>query len=261
MTSPIRAVLKAIVPPAYRPRLKAAFYAGSRFECPICGTRVRKFVPASLPFQVLYDLDVIGGGHYSYCPFCNGVDRERLLYLYLSRKTDFFDAHHRILHIAPEKGIDQRQRQSGNKNYLTADLYEPNVMVKMDITNIQYPDASFDIVICNHVLEHIPDDRKAMRELFRVLRPGGWGILQVPLSMKLTSTYEDPSITTDAGREQAFGQADHVRIYAMDYLDRLRETGFEIDSFLWTSEVDDFGTAQNRYGLNPRESVYRVRKL
>jgi predicted SAM-dependent methyltransferase len=163
------------------------------------------------------------------------------------------------LHIAPEKGLEKRLRKQ-HGDYLTADLYEQDVMVKMDITDIQFADGSFDVILCNHVLEHVPDDRKAMSELHRVLRPGGWGILQVPISKLLRSTYEDSSITTDAGREQAFGQSDHVRIYGPDYRERLERAGFDVDIYDWTTEIERFGGGRNIFGLNPQESIYRVSK-
>ena len=132
-------------------------------------------------------------------------------------------------------------------------------MVKMDITEIDYPDKSFNVIICNHVLEHIIDDKKAMNELYRVLKPGGWGILQVPMSLSLTTTYEDFSITDPTQREQVFGQSDHVRIYAIDYLDRLKESGFQVDPFEWWTD-DEFSDSNNRYGLLQDESIFVVSK-
>jgi len=134
-------------------------------------------------------------------------------------------------------------------------------MVKMDITDIQYPDASFDAIICNHVLEHVPDDRRAMRELYRVLKPGGWAILQVPYSEQITQSIEDPSITTPEARARVFGQEDHVRIYAKeDYLTRLEEAGFRMELLNWWEAGEDFGNPTNRYGLMPRETLFVGRK-
>jgi ubiquinone/menaquinone biosynthesis C-methylase UbiE len=130
----------------------------------------------------------------------------------------------------------------------------------MDITNIPCPDNCFDAIICNHVLEHIIDDRQAMRELYRTLKSGSWAILQVPLSLSLHKTYEDFSITTTTGREEAFGQSDHVRIYANDYKDRLEQVGFKVKTFQWVTEDENFGGLKNRFGLNEEESVYVVSK-
>ena len=143
-----------------------------------------------------------------------------------------------------------------NLDYLTADLYAENVMVKMDITDIKFPDGEFDVIICNHVLEHVVEDYKAMSELFRVVKPGGWAILQVPVSLVLETTYEDFSIIDTCEREKAFGQEDHVRIYARDYPNRLRRIGFDVKAFEWWNEAADFGGAQNRFGLLPYETLY-----
>ena len=131
--------------------------------------------------------------------------------------------------MAPEPGLSRIIKRHSNIDYLTADISSDDVMVKMDIAEINYPDKAFDTIICNHVLEHIIDDRKAMRELYRVLKPGGWGILQVPISLSIDKTYEDFSVTAPSEREQVFGQSDHVRIYAIDYLDRLEEFGVEVE--------------------------------
>jgi predicted SAM-dependent methyltransferase len=151
-------------------------------------------------------------------------------------------------------------RRSARAEYLTADLISKDVAVKMDITDIRFPDDSFDAIICNHVLEHVVDDRRAMSELYRTLRPGGWAILQVPLSLSLTTTYEDSSIATASGRAEAFGQSDHVRIYAEDYKDRLERAGFCVSVFRWIAEPEYFGGARNRHGLNHEERVYRADK-
>ncbi len=131
-----------------------------------------------------------------------------------------------MLHIAPEAIFQLRFHEQINDKYLTADLYRDDVMVKMDITNIQYPDNTFDIIYCSHVLEHVPDDIKAMRELYRVLSSNGWAIINVPQSHGLTQ--EDLSITDPELRTKLYGQDDHVRLYGSDYIDRLRSVGFQI---------------------------------
>jgi len=146
-----------------------------------------------------------------------------------------------------------------NIDYLTADLNPEQVMVKMDITAIQYPDKTFDAILCNHVLEHIPDDRKAMSELHRVLKPGGWAILQVPVSKVLEQTYEDSTITSPQEREKHFGQKDHVRIYGKDYSQRLKEAGFEVEAYSWTND-NGFRNETNQYGLNKDEAVFYCTK-
>jgi ubiquinone/menaquinone biosynthesis C-methylase UbiE len=133
-------------------------------------------------------------------------------------------------------------------------------MVRMDITDIQYPDNYFDAIICNHVLEHVIDDYKAMTELHRVLKPGGWAVLQVPISLSLGKTYENPSVTTAREREEAFGQDDHVRIYAKDYVSRLERAGFTVNVFDWNGQAEKFGGRSNKYGLNEEEEIYSVVK-
>lgn len=231
---------------------------GFRYECPICKSKLRRFLPVGFKYAVLNELKVVGGGYRNTaCPVCSSTDRDRLLYLYLLQKTNIFKQPTKLLHVAPEKCLGDVLRDQANIDYLTADLYKKNVMVKMDLTNIQFSDNTFDAIICNHVLEHIVDDRRAMSELYRTLKPGGWAILQVPISLSLEKTYEDWSVKTASDREQAFGQDDHVRIYAKDYKDRLEQVGFKVEVFEWFSkETEDFGGQKNRFGLNRDESVY-----
>jgi SAM-dependent methyltransferase len=164
----------------------------------------------------------------SFCPYCRLEPRHRLLWLYLQQRTDFFDGRpKKMLHVAPEPYLEIVFRKIRNIDYTTADLMDPWVDVKMDVTDIQYPDGSFDVVYCSHVLEHVPDDRKAMREFRRILRPGGWAIILVPINAE--KTIEDPSITDPQERLRLFNQEDHVRKYGPDYTDRLIEAGFTVD--------------------------------
>ena len=133
-------------------------------------------------------------------------------------------------------------------------------MVKMDITDIQYDDDSFDAIVCCHVLEHVLDDRKAISEFYRTLKPGGWAILQVPVSLSLYTTLEDPTVTTREGRERVFGQANHVRLYGKNYKNRLEEAGFSVEEFEWTKSNERYGGPTNRYALNENEVIYRACK-
>lgn len=253
---------KVLAPLKFRPILRAIYgriyYFGLKYKCNLCNSRLRTFLPFGFTFAVLKEKKVVGGGYRqnSLCPVCGSVDRERLLYLYLLHKTDIFEKQKKVLHVAPEARVADILRAKVNIGYLTADISSRNVMVKMDITDIRFPNDSFDVIICNHVLEHIIDDGKAMSELYRTLKPGGWAILQVPLSLTLKNTYEDSSITTETAREQAFGQNDHVRIYAEDYKDRLMQAGFKVNVFKWVTE----GGRRNVFGLNKEECVYFVSK-
>ena len=211
---------------------------------------------------VLKELEVVGGGMRleAACPVCGSTDRERLVYLYLQASLNLRHQPIRLLHVAPEHNLARYLASLSNLDYLTADISDRNVMVRMDITAIQYPDAHFDAIICNHVLEHIIDDRLAMSELYRVLQPGGWAILQVPLSKRLTETFEDLAVITEADRERVFGQKDHVRIYAADYQDRLAAVGFDVEVFqLWLAGEHYVGTG-NRYALLRDERLYIARK-
>jgi glycosyltransferase involved in cell wall biosynthesis/SAM-dependent methyltransferase len=234
----------------------------ARFTCPYCGFETAAFRSFGLTHSVLSTHQVVGGGYRpnSMCQLCNSKERDRLLYLYLRNKTELFRSPAKLLHVAPEPRLQELLSDQTHLDYLTADLNSPNVMVKMDITDIQYPDDSFDCIICNHVLEHIPHDRAAMRELLRVLKPGGWAVLQVPISLSLDVTFEDESAITEASREASFGQRDHVRIYGQDYPRRLSDAGFEVEVFEWWKDAADFGGTSNRFGLNRDEKLFVSRK-
>jgi SAM-dependent methyltransferase len=197
--------------------LRRIVYFGNQCQCLVCGSSLRSFRPMMTAKPRAN----------ASCPICGSLERHRLLWQFLKEKTDLLSGtQYRMLHLAPEDCFVSRFRQYISIEYLTADLNNP-AMLKMDITDIQYPDNYFDIILCSHVLEHIPDDEKAMRELSRVLNPGGWAILQVPILVE--KTFEDPAITDPLEREEKFGQSDHVRIYGLDYRQRLEKSGFLVD--------------------------------
>lgn len=266
MKEAIEAVFERLIPEKLRTRLGATYetlsYFRFRYKCPFCNSRLETFLPFGFSFPVLKEKKVVGGGYRqnALCPTCGSLDRERLLYLYLLHKTDIFEKPQKLLHVAPAAKLADILRTKVNIDYLTADSYAKDVMIELDITDIGFPDGSFDAIICNHVLEHIIDDGKAMSELYRTLKPGGWAILQVPISLTLKNTYEDFSITTAKAREEAFGQRDHVRIYAEDYQDRLAQAGFKVCVFKWVAEAKNFGGRRNVFGLNEEECVYFARK-
>jgi SAM-dependent methyltransferase len=175
----------------------------------------------------------------------------------LHKKTNLFDNSNKsLLHVAPEPFFEKKFRRIPNLDYLSADLYSPKVMVKMDITDIQYPDNYFSAIYCSHVLEHVEEDRKALAELYRVLKEEGWAILEVPLSAD--KTYEDPSIKDPAGREQVFGQRDHVRLCGPDYIERMREAGFKTETIL----SGDLLTSDEclKMGIQPDRILFFCRK-
>lgn len=214
-------------------------YSGLRFRCPCCGGRFRKFLP--------YGAD-------RKCPRCGCLKRHRLLWSYLRKRTDFFTCHKKVLDISPLPFFQKKCKNLKNLDYISVDLSSPMVMIKMDITDIATPDNQFDCIICYHVLEHIPDDKKAMRELFRVLKPGGWAILQSPVRHNLDKTFEDPSIVSLEERRHVFGQADHLRIYGRDYKDRLERAGFTVRLDNYVKELED--DKIKKYDLPKNEIIY-----
>jgi len=170
-------------------------------------------------------------------PSTLSLERHRLLWLYLQKETNFFDTPASVLHFAPEQAFYKRFRKLKHLDYTTTDLNSPLADIKADICNLPFDDNSYDIIFCNHVLEHIPDDTKAMQELYRVLKPGGWGIFQIPQDLNRAETFEDNSITDKKERARIFGQYDHVRIYGRDYFEKLRAVGFTVSEIDYTATL------------------------
>ena len=225
------------------------FFKGSNFTDPIDGKSYRKFLPYGYGKQRANALS----------PGTLSLERHRQMWLYLQNETDFFTAKLKVLHIAPEQEFVRKFKKMKNLDYTSADLFSPIVDVKADIVDLPFEDNSFDVIICNHVLEHIVDDRKAMSELYRVMKSGGWGIVQVPMKNSLEKTYEDFTITDPKERQKHFGQYDHVRWYGMDYFDRLKSVGFDADINFYSQK---FSEAEiKRFGLNKNEILPVVRKL
>lgn len=216
------------------------FYKGKEFQDPIDGKFYRKFLPYGYGKQRENALS----------PGTLSLERHRQMWLYLQNETDFFKEHYKVLHIAPEQEFLRRFKKMKNLDYLSADLYSPIVDVKADILNLPFENESFDVIFCNHVLEHIEDDQKAITELYRVMKKGGWGIFQVPLKNSLEKTYEDFSVTDPKERQKLFGQYDHVRWYGMDYFDRLRKANFHVEKNFYSrkyspEDIKKFGLLEN----------------
>ncbi|MCF8369026.1 MAG: methyltransferase domain-containing protein [Bacteroidales bacterium] len=252
------------IPERFKPVIKRnagkILYYGNTYYCPLCNSNTRLQKTFGLNLPVIKEKQIIGGGMRSVlCPICNSSDRVRLLYLFIKDKTNLFSENVKLLHVAPEAPLEYLFRREAGIDYLTADLMDKDVMVKMDLTKIQYPEGTFDAIICNHVLEHIPDDAKAMAEIFRVLKPGGWAILQVPISLILDQTFEDPKITKPSDRKKFFGQSDHVRVYGQDYTTRLKKAGFDVLVYNWSKDPD-FNYEPGKLNINPRESVFYCTK-
>ena len=224
------------------------FFKGKNFTDPIDGKSYRKFLPYGYGKQRANALS----------PGTLSLERHRQMWLYLQNETNFFTDNLKVLHIAPEQDFLRRFKKMKNLDYTSADLFSPIVDVKADILDLPFEDNSFDVIICNHVLEHIVDDKKAMSELYRVMKSGGWGILQVPMKNSLEKTYEDFTITEPKERQKHFGQYDHVRWYGMDYFDRLKSVGFEANINFYSQKFSE--TDIKRFGLNKNEILPVVRK-
>ena len=225
-------------------------YLGKGKECPMCGCRRRKFLPYGYVVQRDNAL----------CPNCLSLERHRLLWLYLMRETTLAAEHPRLLHAAPEVALMRKFKELYKEcpmKYITADLESPLADLHFDIQQIPIADGEFDAVICNHIMEHVEDDRKAMRELHRILRPGGWGIILSPVDLQRADTFEDDSITDRDERTRIFGQYDHRRIYGRDYAKRLAEAGFEVEERDYRAEFS--AEEQELYAL-PEDHIYFVRK-
>ncbi len=209
-----------------RPFLTLAL-RGHTYCDPIDGKTFKKFLPYGYEVQRENVLS----------PSTLSLERHRLLWLYLKNETDFFTKPHKMLHFAPEQAFYKRFRKMKSLDYTTTDLNSPLADVKADICKLPFKDNSYDVIFCNHVLEHIPDDTTAMRELFRVMKPGGWAVLQIPQDLSRATTFEDDSITDPKERAKIFGQYDHVRVYGRDYFDKLRQIGFAVSEVDYTAQL------------------------
>lgn len=233
----IKKVFKTVLNTIPRPLLiKVSYLAkpvlalllkGNTYTDPIDGKSFSKFLPYGYENQRENVLS----------PSTLSLERHRLLWLYLKNKTDFFTSKKSVLHFAPEQAFYKRFRNLSNLNYTTTDLNSPLADVKADICNLPFQEDQYDFILCNHVLEHIPDDTKAMQELYRTLKPGGTAILQIPQDLKRATTFEDDSITDAKERAKIFGQYDHVRIYGLDFFDKLRGIGFIVTEEDYTKQL------------------------
>ncbi|NQY06495.1 MAG: class I SAM-dependent methyltransferase [Flavobacteriaceae bacterium] len=247
----IKQVLKPIVS-----FVNTSLNAGTKHTCPICLYSSNSFAYVGFDFPVLKTKHIIGAGRrQARCYSCRSIDRERLVYTYLKYEEKIFaDNSKSILHFAPEETISTSFFDYNFKDYVCGDLftegyeYPPHVQ-NMNVLNIPYPDDYFDLVICNHILEHVEQDIDAMKEIRRVLKPGGKAILQVPIAKYIHKTYEDPTITSRADRERYFGQYDHVRIYGQDYVERIASSGLKVNRINISYKYPDFG-------LNKEEDLF-----
>ena len=270
----MKTFVKKLIPYQIAVRLKktkqlliSLLFKGNRYECPFCGGKYRKFLSGGENLPFFKDHNIIGGGRRSnmLCPRCHSTDRDRLIYYYLT-STQFPSSHHyTLLHIAPEQPLKKYLKKFPNITYYCGDKFEKGYdgfyydkeTLALDITSLSFSDNSFDIIICNHVLEHIIEESKALNEIHRVLKPNGWAILQVPIASALMHTIDNPT-DSNKKREYIYGQHDHVRLYGLDYPSRLKAHGFKVEE--WSSEKQFNQIQIKRFALNSVEKVFIVSK-
>ncbi|WP_306643642.1 class I SAM-dependent methyltransferase [Sanyastnella coralliicola] len=229
-------------------QLLSFFYRGKNIEDPISGISYRKILPYGR----------VHSRPNALAPDSMSLERHRLIWLYLREKTNFFKDDLRFLHMAPEYCFLKLFKRQKNLEYVTGDLLSPWAEHHFDAHQIPFEDNSFDVVMANHLLEHVEDDRQVMREFHRIMKPGGWGIFQVPIDYASAETQEDPNVTDPAERERLYWQRDHVRLYGRDYAERLREAGFEVKEDDYVGELGK--ELQERYALMPEEIIYYCQK-
>lgn len=252
----IKSLMKKLIPERYHALVRyigaTVLYFGFGFECPCCGGHLRKF----FVYKFLHSHLSLGIEPWisSLCPRCFSAERHRLLWLYLKDRTNFFKDNLKVLHVSPMPLHQRRLEALPNLDYISADISSPLTMLNIDITDIPLPDDQFDYIICYHVFEHILDDEKAMRELFRVLKPGGKAMLEAAVDLNRDKTFEDPKVVSPEERQRVFGQEDHVRIYGSDYKDRLEKAGFVVKVDNYVQQLED--SVVRKYSLRRSDKIH-----
>ncbi len=228
--------------------LRAMLFLGNKLFCPCCGWQLRAFTHAGMSFRIRSS---------GYCPRCNSKARHRRNMLYFERNTTLFRDPLRLLHVSPKFCMSRKFIKMSNLDYVGVDIKNNlNINSKMDITATSFESSTFDCVICIHVLEHVENDNKAISEIYRVLKPGGWASISVPIRLD-QKTYEDPKIITPEDREREFGETNHVRYYGYDLFDRLNDCGFVVQLDLGENiEQEDM----QKFGLLDDENIFFCRK-
>lgn len=223
---------------------------GDNVECPVCEKKFKKFLAYGYGAQNRPNV---------LCPHDFTLERHRLMWYYLKNHSNFFTAEGlKVMHVAPEQCFLGKFKKQKNLEYVTSDLESPIADMHFDLHDIPLEDNQYDVIFCNHVMEHVDDYHRCMQELLRIMKPGGWGIMQVPIDYTRTETYEDPTITDPKEREKHFWQYDHVRLFAQDYPDKLRNAGFEVENFEFKKEMEE--EYYKRYRFQDSEILYIVRK-
>ncbi len=259
-------LIKKNIPYNIKLLLKKIFYLGFKYYCNCCGSHIRRFCPGGEDLPPILENKIIGAGYRNqdYCPVCKSTYRHRMVWMYL-KELEIWKEDVTVLHVAPEEMIARKLSRIRHIKYITGDTDPDRYRhytnaIRLDITRIPFTDSTFDVIICNHVLEHISDDRQAMKELYRILKPQGFAMLQVPLSGVTGETYENAAIRTEEERLEQFGQKDHVRIYGKkDYLSRLAGSGFKV------TEYNPFSESKynllDKLALDPAERIMVARKI
>jgi len=241
------------------------FSHGDRYYCVFCGKHSARFLGSGVRREAFARHDVVGAGpkKNSRCPNCHAKDRARLQLLYLRARTSVFEKPHRLLHIAPDRHLARALYEAETIDYVCGGLTNEQVLefdpLHIDVTSIPFDDEEFDVVICNHVLPYVRDDGRALSEILRVLKPGGFAIVQVPLGLALQRTYEVPGLEiTGENTLKHYGLRFNLRTYGLDYADKLRSAGFSVAKHnayreRWVPDVE-------RHGVDPREDVYVATK-
>lgn len=228
--------------------VRTLLFAGSHHYCPCCGWSLRTFTRGGYSWRPRPK---------GYCPRCNSKPRHRWLWMYLKENTDLFSAPLRVLHVSPSHSISYSMRKLSNLSYTSGDLnYRPHIHLKFDLCQSPFGRDTFDALICIHVLEHVENDCAAIHDMFRLLKPGGWAIIAVPIRMD-SKTLEDPTITSPEERKKVFGEIDHVRFYGYDLLDRLQSTGFQVQTF-YARDLEPHTI--EKYGLKAEEVMFHCTK-
>ncbi len=246
--------------------LRGYYYHGSSYSCPSCNRSFRTMLPGGYQSEATEKLNIVGAGlrNNNICPFCLSTDRDRLILLYLRDYYLISKKSINVLHVSPEPALYRVLSRIKNLNYTIGTKYAegtyyPKEISFFDLRELPYSNATFDLIICNHVLEHIEDDRLAMSELYRVLKNNGQAILQVPISEQLPKTLENPAVISPADRHKIFGQFDHVRVYGSDYITRLESIGFKVE-IIPSSAIQKKQNKIN-YALNSKEKLYIAHKM